>query len=439
MKIKLLTYLLFSLTASVYASIAYQIERSNFLFLMAGIFLLFATYFILYKKNECLSKSEIFTAGIIFRLLFLFSIPTLSDDFFRFIWDGQLTAKGFNPYIEKPNEAIHYFGENLFFNELISEMNSPNYYTVYPPLNQFFFFVAAKIGSENILINVIVMRIIILISEIGSMILLLKLNLNKKYFLLYSLNPLIIIELCGNLHFEGVMIFFIIASIYFLKRNGIFASAIFLGMAISVKLIPFIILPFIAIYLKIKKGVLFTLVCVLLVLLFFLPFLSAEFILHITNSLQLYFLTFEFNASIYYIIREIGLLLYGYNIISIAGKLLPLITMLILSILLFNQYKKNNAKQLFTSLLFAIFTYYLFSSVVHPWYISTLVLLGIFSNYTFPFVWSGLIFLSYHAYGKNFFSENLLFVSTEYLLLIGYFFYEIRSRKNQIELTNEVL
>jgi hypothetical protein len=309
-------------------------------------------------------------------------------------------------------------------------MNSPNYYTVYPPLNQFFFFIAAKFGAENILINVIVMRLIILISEIGSMILFLKLKLSKKHFLLYFLNPLIIIELCGNLHFEGVMIFFIIASFYFLKKNKIFISAIFLGMAVSVKLIPFIFLPFIAVHLKFKKGALFALVCTVLVLLLFLPFLSAEFIQHITNSLQLYFFTFEFNASIYYIVREIGLTLYGYNIISFAGKILPVITVLILLILLFLQFKKNTTQQLFTSLVFAILTYYLFSSVVHPWYISTLILLGIFSNYTFPVVWGGLIFLSYHAYGKNFFSENLLFVCTEYLLLLAYIFCEIRKKKN---------
>ena len=57
---------------------------------------------------------------------------------------------------------------------------------------------------------------------------------------LYALNPFIILEFSGNVHFEGVMIFFILLALYYLLKNQWIASAAFLGVAVQVKLIPLI-------------------------------------------------------------------------------------------------------------------------------------------------------------------------------------------------------
>lgn len=437
MKSNILIFALMALSAMVYINIAYGVERNQFVFFIGHIVSLFAAYWLLYKKLYSLSLTEIITAGVFFRLLFLISIPSLSDDYFRFIWDGQLISYGLNPYLEKPLQAIQHFSENPFFNELLENMNSPNYFTVYPPLHQFLFFIAATCGAENILYNLITMRLLILLAEIGSAIMLIKLKISKNLFYLFFLNPLLIIELCGNLHFEAVMIFFLLTSFYFLKKENHFFSAFFLGLAISIKLIPFIFLPFIAMHLRLKKGIIYILTSVSIVVILFLPFLSKQLLLHVGSSLQLYFLTFEFNASIYYIIRELGYLVYGYNIISIAGKILPLITICAMLILLFKQYKVRTEQKLFASFLFALFTYYLLSSVVHPWYVSTLVLLGVLSNYVFPVVWSGLAFLSYHAYGNIFYYENKWLISAEYLLLTIFFIYEWR-KKGKEHLLNAI-
>lgn len=431
MKPKFLLFALMALSAMVYTNIAYGVERNQFVFFMGHIVLLFAAYLLMYKKLYSFSTAEIILAGIFFRLLFLLSVPSLSDDYFRFIWDGQLISHGLNPYLETPVQAIQHVGNNSFFSELLENMNSPNYYSVYPPLHQFLFFIAATCGAENILYNLITIRLLTLLAEIGSAFMLIKLKISKTLFYLFFLNPLLIIELCGNLHFEGIMIFFLLASFYFLKKENYFFSAFFLGLAISIKLIPFIFLPFIAVHLKLKKGIAYIFTCVSIVVLLFLPYLSKQLLLHIGSSLKLYFLTFEFNAGIYYIIRELGYLAYGYNIISIAGKVLPLITICIMLILLFKQYKVRTEQRLFSSFLFALFTYYLMSSVVHPWYISTLVLLGVLSNYIFPIAWSGLVFLSYHAYGNVFYNENKWLIGAEYLLLTFFFIYEWNKKRRE--------
>ncbi len=100
-------------------------------------------------------------------------------------------------------------------------------------------------------------------------------------------------------------------------------------------------------------------------------------------------------------------------------------------ILLFKQYKVRTEQKLCASFLFALLTYYLLSSVVHPWYLSTLVLLGVLSNYVFPVVWSGLVFLSYHAYGNIFYYENKWLIGAEYMLLAAFLIYEWRKKERE--------
>ena len=76
-------------------------------------------------------------------------------------------------------------------------------------------------------------------------------------------------------------------------------------------------------------------------------------------------------------------------------------------------------------MLMAISVYFLLSTTVHPWYVATPLLLCLFTKYRFPILWSGLVFLSYSAYGETEFSENLWMVALEYSIVIGYAIWEI--------------
>jgi hypothetical protein len=236
------------------------------------------------------------------------------------------------------------------------------------------------------------------------------------------------------LHFEGVMLFFIVWSLYLLYIKKWYWAALVFGVSISVKLIPFLFLPlFYQFFMgkrlfgkgfwKLKK---FTWIILGTVLVSFTPFISSEFISNFSATIGLWFQKFEFNASIYYIIRWIGYQTVGWNLIETVGKILPMLVLFSVFILAF--FRKNRTlPQLITAMLFSIFIYFLLSTTIHPWYIATPLLLSVFTKYRFPIVWSLMVMLSYAAYGNQGFSENLWLVSLEYMVVIGYALWELFS------------
>ena len=130
----------------------------------------------------------------------------------------------------------------------------------------------------------------------------------------------------------------------------------------------------------------------------FIPFFSPVFWEHLSNSLDLYFRNFEFNAGLYFLIRNIWASALGYNPIHWLGPILSVLGFLfILTAIVF---RRNKAVLKLPETWLWVYTIYLITATtVHPWYLIPLVLLGALSGYMFPFFWSALVFLSYSHYG----------------------------------------
>lgn len=472
-------FLFFILSSVLYVWFAYTIVRTDTTQLLLSYILLFGLAYKIITASG-ISTSTTFNKdfkllvifAVVFRLLFLFAVPNLSQDFYRFIWDGRLILEGINPYLYTPDSFI----ENGTFpvaqaEELYDGMGdlSASHFTNYPPINQLLFSIAALFSGHNILGSVIVMRILIIAADIGTLYfgkkLLERLKLPSNRIFWYILNPFIIIELTGNLHFEGVMIFFLVWSFYLLHSDKWKWAAVVFACSISVKLIPLMLLPLFFRYFIKKKNnktlktkdasscvkqsvsneaiaigtsqipridliklITFYSIIGVTTLLLFLPFFSMEFVTNYSKTVGLWFGDFEFNASIYYLVRAVGYAITGYNEIAIIGKILPVISVLI--ILGFSLFKQNNSlPQLITSMLL-VFSFYLFlSTTVHPWYIATLVIFCVFSNYKFPLVWSLVVILSYLAYSNTDNSENLWIIGLQYLIVFSIFVWEVFIKK----------
>ena len=429
-----LIYLLLVLSLTAYLVSGYYLKRENFWLLITLYSILFATYFLLLRFKQDIGLFTGLAAGLICRFVLLFSVPALSDDFYRFLWDGRLQHLGINPFDYLPSQVIAQSTDG-FLNQLYPYLNSPDYFSVYPQLLQYIFWLAVKLGGENLANGVIALKGIIFIFECGSIYLLIKLLkiklLDPKIALIYILNPLVIIELTGNIHFEAIMIFFILLSAYLLEIKQLAGIAGALTMAIQSKLIPVIAIP-----LLIKKfGRIQTFFVGLACLLLFWissPYLwgSPDKYLHFFSSLQLYYGKFEFNGSIYSVLRGLGFLLTGFNLIEWISKLMILLT--IFSFL----YIYRSGISFLKGFYWLMVVYLIFSAVVHPWYLAILVALSPFVSYRFALIWAAFIPLSYITYASLPYSQNYWLIGLEYLAVASFAVYESRHQlKNAKSLT----
>ena len=419
-----------------YYTFAYHLERTDFVRLAV---LYAALFFLCYKliQFEKWNFKLLLGLGIIFRLIFLLAIPNLSQDFYRFIWDGHLVIMGENPYLYLPKEILEK-GELIipqaqFLVEKMESLSASNY-SNYPPFNQMLYGVCLWLGGQNLIGGLITMRLLLLSADIGIVYFGRKLlkHLNKSPHLIfwYFLNPLIIIELSGNLHFEGVMLFFLLWSIYLLSINKWMIAAVPMALSISIKLIPLMLLPLFFKTLGLKKGLVFNTLVILGVLVTLIPFYDPLFATHYSNTLSLWFSNFEFNASIYNVIKSLGtqLELKPWEFIKTYGKIIPIIVIAWVGLLTYFR-KNQQIEVLMTSMLMIITVYLFFSTTVHPWYIISLVLLCLFSEFRFPLVWSATVILSYSAYSNPEFKETMLWLIIEYLVVIGFLVYELFKRQ----------
>ncbi len=414
-----------------YVLLAYGTSFLSFLLLL----------FLLVSKRIVINFYVLLILGLVIRISLFFELPNLSDDFFRFSWDGFVFLDGGGVFDNKPvdyefnnNLIANFCEENLLKNNssfFPNGMNSKDYYSVYPPVAQYIFIISSYLADYNLINNVFFIRLLLLFFELITVFSILKIlafyGLNRLNVLMYVLNPLVVVEIIGNLHFEGVALAFFLLSFYMLIRNKLGVGSIIYGLAICSKLIPLLFLPFIAVRLGFKKAFLFLSIVLVVCFGLFALFYPINFMGTFFKSIQLYFHSFEFNASIYYLLRWIGEQLTGFNQIKIIGSITPLLTITSLLFFVHKLRWKNNWMVVLKCSTWLLLIYYSLSSVVHPWYIIYLVCFSVLTGYVYPLVWSGVVFLSYMAYADPYsVVENGWYLGLEYLILIVALFFDLK-------------
>jgi hypothetical protein len=374
---------------------------------------------VVFAKPEQLSFKWLIAAALLARLVLLFSMPTLSDDLYRFVWDGRLLAHGINPFQYLPYQALAMQVPGIDLG-LYSQLNSPHYYSIYPPVSQGMFVLAAGLQPQSLLGNVVLLRVFVLLFEAGSIYLLYRLSIQNnwplKRVLLYALNPLVIVELTGNLHFEAGMIFFTLLAVWWWSNNRMIPAGLALAMAFGIKLLPVLFLPFLMKGKTYRQMAELALSFTLLAVGMFIPFWFDGFLTNFFASVDLYFRHFEFNASIYYLARYMGTAIMGYNPIAQIGPMLSVLSATCMAII-FYRYRPTKLENLFRAIGLLLAVYLFFATTVHPWYVVPVLGLALPGQWRFPLVWALLVPLTYIAYMHPVYHENLALVGVEYTLV----------------------
>ena len=413
--------------------LGFAVDRTEFWPLIVAATIAFAGYGLLLHSAEATRLRYGLLIGLAIRLALLFAFPRLSDDVYRFIWDGNLVVAGENPFTQIPAYYMEGYGRSDFADPtLFPKLNSPEYHSVYPPVLQAVFAVAVLLSPGSWYGAAVIMKLFLLLAEIGTVYLLFRLlrqfRRPVQHSLYYWLNPLILIEVMGNLHFEGVMVCFLLLSLFLLGRSRYGRAGAAMAFSIATKLLPLMLLPYLLRRLWRASFWRFFLTLGGVLLLLFLPLLIGSGVTDgFGGSLNLYFQKFEFNASLYYLLRAYGFYDVGYNQIAEYGPLLARVAMGGILIAALSD-ERTDWKSLPAMWLGAFVFYLLCATTVHPWYLSVPIALCCLTPWRYPIVWSYLILLTYSSYTTVPYRENLWLVGLEYIVVLTYFAVERRSQ-----------
>lgn len=179
--------------------------------------------------------------ALLFRVSLLWVTPGfLSDDMYRYLWDGLVQRSGINPYQHPPEatELAFLRDESIF-----PSINRKEALTIYPPGAQLFFRLMAWSWPGSL----VGMKGAILFADASTIALLLlllrQLDVTRSRVLLYAWNPLVVAELGLSGHLDGVMIPFLLLAFFLTLTQRPWQAGLALGAATLIKLYPAILLP----------------------------------------------------------------------------------------------------------------------------------------------------------------------------------------------------
>lgn len=345
--------------------------------------------------------------GAALRVATAFSPTSLSDDVFRYVWDGHVTLAGINPYQFVPSELVE---RGLLSGEAFTLLNSPDYYSVYPPLAQAFFAgctgLADMIGVSADRLMRVCFGLVDLVTIALLISLLRQLGRSRIWVIFYAWNPLVVWEVVGGGHSEALMLPFVVLALLACVKGRAISLGLFLGLAALSKLTCLLLAPVMGWFLLRRFGVvsaaLAAVTACAMVGIGYAPFLFDGLIDHHRDSFALYDGVFIFNAPLYDIARA----MLGYQegmTPDVADQIIPWFKIGVLSVLLVATFAVNGKKhRLFAALTVVSMAAILLSSVFHPWYLLLPLLVGVVAQSVCVVVLSGLVVLSYFAYHRSF-------------------------------------
>jgi len=136
--------------------------------------------------------------AIVFRVILLAVPPTLSDDVYRYRWDGRVQSAGLNPYAEPPASAV--IAE--LRDPLWLRINYPEIRTIYGPLAQRLFALAYRLDPR-----LVSFQAAAAVGDLLCIALLLaclaRWDLPRWRLALYAWSPLAALESASNAHFDS--------------------------------------------------------------------------------------------------------------------------------------------------------------------------------------------------------------------------------------------
>jgi hypothetical protein len=176
-------------------------------------------------------------AAVAFRLIAAAGPASLSDDVYRYVWDGRVQAAGHHPYRYAPADPLR---QALRDASIYPRINHPEIPTIYPPLAELVFAALAFARA-----GVTGFKVAFALFDVGVVFALLallkQLGLPRHRVVLYAWNPLAVVEVAGSGHVEPLGILLVVLGLAWIAERKALRAGASLGGAIQAKFLPLIL------------------------------------------------------------------------------------------------------------------------------------------------------------------------------------------------------
>ena len=215
---------------------------------LCGIAFFAATSFFAQLPVGRLVRGVFWGVAILLRLV---ALPLeAGDDLWRYQWEGKVQNAGFNPYVLAPNDDRLAPVREQFPDW--NQINHRDFSAIYPPGTELIFAGLSRVGTGPL-----GYKLLFAAADVGAIALLLRLiggRARHADAAWYAWNPLVVYSFAGAAHFDSLMILPMLGAILCFVRSRAapertgqwrwaILGAIALGAAISIKLVPLLLLP----------------------------------------------------------------------------------------------------------------------------------------------------------------------------------------------------
>jgi len=177
--------------------------------------------------------------AIVMRLPVVLAPPYLSNDVYRYVWDGRIEAAGFNPYRYAPSAAPL---DALRDQDIYPQIGSKYAPTIYPPTAEAVFLAVTRISE-----TVTAMKAAMVVFEVITLVLLARLlaleGLPTSRLLVYAWHPLALWEFAGSGHIDAALIAGSLAMFWAIRMRRPGLAGFFLAAATLTKFYPAVLMP----------------------------------------------------------------------------------------------------------------------------------------------------------------------------------------------------
>lgn len=230
--------------AAILQSPGSDLFRHVFFFLLAFAFYMAAVVVLrrMERGGLQLSRRALLLAlawAVVLRVGLVATTPSLSDDIYRYVWDGKVAAAGIDPYAFPP--AAPELAE--LRDPLWNGINHKEMSTPYPPLAEALFAVVYRLAPGS----AAGMQGAAMLFDLGIIVLLFplldRLGMGRWRVLIYAWNPLVLVQFSHSGHFDSAMLLSLLGAVLLLASGRRLLSGVSLGVSVLTKLVPAILGP----------------------------------------------------------------------------------------------------------------------------------------------------------------------------------------------------